>query len=253
MLSGSIVITGASSGIGAATARALAHETNLKFVLCGRRKDRLEELASELTAAGRTVSTLVFDVADRDAVQKAFNSLSSDFQDINYLLNNAGNAHGLAPFQDGDYKDWQAMIDSNVMGLLFVSEWVCQGMVARKKGHIINISSIAGREAYANGAVYCASKAAVDKITAGMRIDLNPFGIKVAALAPGMVETEFSLVRFKGDTEKAAKVYADMVPLSPADVADTIVWMLRTPPHVNVADVLLLPTAQASATVVKRG
>jgi len=253
MLQGSIVITGASSGIGAATARALAMETGLSFVLCGRREERLTALAEELQAQGRAVHVLVFDVSDREAVNAAFESLPTEFQTINYLINNAGNAHGLAPFHEADYKDWDAMMDSNVSGLLYVSKAVVAGMVARKAGHIINISSIAGREAYPNGAVYCASKAAVDKITTGMRMDLNPFGIKVAAVAPGMVETEFSLVRFKGDAERATSVYANVKPLSAEDVADTLVWMLRTPAHVNLADILILPTAQASATIVKRG
>jgi NADP-dependent 3-hydroxy acid dehydrogenase YdfG len=253
MLEGVIVITGASSGIGAATARALKSESGLRFVICGRREDRLNELKQELKQAGRSVTTLVFDVANRDAVRTAFDSLPDDFKAVSILLNNAGNAHGLAPIQDGDYHDWQAMMDSNVMGLLYVTEYIVQGMVARKAGHIINISSIAGREAYANGAVYCASKAAVDKITAGMRIDLNPYGIKVSSVAPGMVETEFSLVRFKGDETRAKSVYANIQPLSAEDVADTLVWIILAPAHVNIADVLLLPTAQAAATIVKRG
>lgn len=242
------LITGASSGIGWATALELAKQ-GYALIITGRRQDRLAELAALVQVP---THILVFDVANKQAVEQAFQSLPSEWQAIEVLVNNAGNAHGLAPVQLADMADFEAMIDINVKGLLYVSAHVIPGMVQRARGHIINISSIAGRETYANGAVYCASKAAVDRITAGMRIDLNPQNIKVSSIAPGMVETEFSLVRFKGDAERAAKVYEGVEALKAEDVADVVGYMVSRPAHVNVADVLLLPTAQASATVVKR-
>jgi len=243
------MITGASSGIGRATAIALA-QLGYSLILTGRRADRLHELADNLTVP---TQSLTWDVADRAAGQAAFATLPTAWQSVDLLINNAGNAHGLAPIHLADVADWDAMIDINVKGLLYVSQLVMPKMVERQRGHIINISSIAGRETYANGAVYCASKAAVDRITVGMRLDLNPYGIKVSSVAPGMVETEFSLVRFKGDAERAAKVYEGVEALQPEDVADVITFMASRPAHVNVADVLLFPTAQASATTVKRG
>ena len=243
------MITGASSGIGRATAIALA-QLGYSLILTGRRADRLHELADNLTVP---TQSLTWDVADRAAGQAAFATLPTAWQSVDLLINNAGNAHGLAPIHLADVADWDAMIDINVKGLLYVSQLVMPNMVERQRGHIINISSIAGRETYANGAVYCASKAAVDRITVGMRLDLNPYGIKVSSVAPGMVETEFSLVRFKGDAERAAKVYEGVEALQPEDVADVITFMASRPAHVNVADVLLFPTAQASATTVKRG
>lgn len=249
-MKGIAIITGASSGIGRATAIKLA-EAGYGIVATGRRAEKLEELAHELPA-GSLFHSLVFDVRDREATKQALSSLPDEFQNIEVLINNAGNAHGLAPLQDGDYSDWAAMIDINVMGLLHVTDAALPLILKGGKGTIINISSIAGRQAYANGAVYCASKAAVDKITEGLRIDLNPKGIRVASIAPGMVETEFSLVRFKGDEKRAASVYAGLQPLSADDVADTLTFMVTRPYHINIADVLILPTAQASATVVNR-
>ncbi len=244
------LITGATSGIGRATAIRLAQE-GVNLILCGRRADRMEELKSFLEKHVR-VHSLLFDVRNRAEVETAIQSLPTDWQPIDYLINNAGNAHGLAPIHEGDPADWDTMIDSNVKGLLYVSKAVMPGMVARGSGHIINMGSIAGKETYPNGNVYCASKAAVQAITDGMRLDLNPYGIKVTGIHPGMVETEFSMIRFKGDEERAKKVYQGVAPLTADDIADTIAFVLSRPPHVVLADIVLYPVAQASATVVKR-
>lgn len=244
------LITGATSGIGEATARILA-VNNFKLILAGRRKDRLEKLTSELSQATEVVS-LSFDVRDHDKTAQAIDSLQGEWRSIDVLVNNAGNAHGLAPIQTGEVDDWDAMIDINVKGLLYVSKQVIPGMIERKAGHIINIGSIAGKEVYPNGNVYCASKFAVDALTKGMRMDLNPYGIKVTGIHPGMVETEFSLVRFKGDIERAKSVYQGLTPLYAADIADVILFAVTRPSHVVIADMVVLPTAQASATVLKR-
>src|SRR5690606_18991328 len=244
------MITGATSGIGRATARYFAQH-GVGLILCGRRQDRLEALKKELGQWVR-VHILNFDVRSRQAVFAALESLPTDFPEIDVLLNNAGNAHGLDPIQDGDPEDWDAMIDINVKGLLNVSWAVMPQMVARNAGHIINIGSIAAKEVYPNGNVYCASKQAVDAITQGMRIDLNPHGIRVGAVHPGLVETEFSEVRFKGDRERASRVYDGYRPLGPEDIADTIHFMANCPAHVNIADLVVLPTAQGSATLVNK-
>ena len=244
------LITGATSGIGRATARAFA-QNNFKLVLCGRREDRLRNLQQELSQHTQ-IHTLLFDVRDKESVFKAFESLPPSFRDIDILVNNAGNAHGLSPIQSGDTDDWDAMIDINLKGLLYVSRAVIPGMVDRKSGHIINIGSIAGKEAYPNGNVYCATKFAVDALNQSMRMDLNPFGIRVGAINPGMVETEFSNVRFKGDSERAANVYKGLEALQPEDIADIIVFVVTRPYHVNIADLMVLPVAQASATLIKR-
>ena len=245
-----VLITGATSGIGEATARLLA-ENNYRLVICGRRKEKLEKLQNEL-AAYTQVTTLSFDVRDYDAVKTALHSLSGQWKKIDVLINNAGNAHGLDPIQRGNVADWDAMMDINVKGLLYVSREVIPGMTEQKSGHIINIGSIAGKEVYPNGNVYCASKFAVDAVSQGMRVDLNPFGIKVTSIHPGLVETEFSLVRFKGDAEKASSVYKGLKPLTGQDIADVILYVLSTPDHVVIADMIVFPKAQASATVVKR-
>ncbi|RZJ72396.1 SDR family NAD(P)-dependent oxidoreductase [Flavobacterium sp.] len=245
-----VLITGATSGIGRACARIFA-KNNFKVIICGRRQDRLSELADELSHLSE-VHTLLFDVSDKMAVAEAIASLPENFCEIDVLINNAGNAHGLDPIQSGNLDDWDAMIDSNVKGLLYVSKAVTPGMVDRRKGHIINIGSIAGKEVYANGNVYCATKHAVDALTKGMLIDLNPYGIKVGAVHPGMVETEFSEVRFKGDSDRAANVYKGLTPLSPDDVADAIYFVVSRPYHINISDLIILPTDQASATVVNR-
>jgi len=244
------LITGATSGIGEATARLLA-KNNFNLILCGRRKDRLEKLQTEL-AKQTEVTSLSFDVRDNQAVEASLSSLPDKWKNIDVLLNNAGNAHGLDPIQTGRLEDWDAMMDINVKGLLYVSRVVIPGMTERKKGHIINLGSIAGKEVYPNGNVYCASKFADDALTKGMRLDLNPFGIKVTSINPGMVDTEFSLVRFKGDEQKASTVYKGLVPLKAEDIADIILYVLHAPAHVVLADITVLPTAQASATVVKR-
>jgi NADP-dependent 3-hydroxy acid dehydrogenase YdfG len=244
------LITGSTSGIGEATARLLA-KNNYNLILCGRRTDRLENLQHALSTSTEVI-TLTFDVRDRAAVENAIRTLPDPWRDIDVLLNNAGNAHGLAPVQHGDVDDWDAMIDINVKGLLYVSREVIPGMTERKKGHIINIGSIAGKEVYPNGNVYCASKFAVDALTRGIRMDLNAFGIKVTSINPGLVETEFSLVRFKGDTEKASSVYKGIEPLKGHDIADIILYVLSAPPHVVLADITVFPTAQGSATLIHR-
>ncbi|MTI29540.1 SDR family NAD(P)-dependent oxidoreductase, partial [Xanthovirga aplysinae] len=242
--------TGATSGIGKSTAELLAHGS-YKLILCGRREDRLEALKTELSTKTE-VLTLSFDVSDRDAVEKAIASLPKAWETVDVLINNAGNAHGLAPFHEGNLDDWDAMIDINVKGLLYVTKAIVPKMVERKSGHIINIGSIAGKEAYPNGNVYCGSKHAVNAINNGLRMDLNPYGIKVSQICPGMVETEFSLVRFKGDEEMAKKVYVDLEPLKPQDIAEMIEFILSRPTHVNISDMITFPTAQASSTLVNR-
>ena len=245
-----VLITGATSGIGAATARLLAKH-NYKVILCGRREDRLMDLEKKLSAFTE-VHTLQFDVRDKNAVLKSIQSLPSHFSVIDVLINNAGNAHGLDPIQMGNLDDWDAMIDINVKGLLYVSKAVIPQMIARKSGHIINIGSTAAKEVYPNGNVYCASKHAVDALNQGMRMDLNQYGIRVGAIHPGMVETEFSEVRFKGDVERASKVYQGFEPLKPEDIADIIHFVVSRPYHVNIADLVVMPTAQASSTILKR-
>lgn len=249
------LITGATSGIGRATAEAFA-ALGYRLILCGRRTDRLTEL-TDLFASQTPVTTLTFDVRDRQAVENALSGLPADWQQdghplVDILVNNAGNAHGLSAIQDGDVADWDQMIDGNVQGLLYVSKAVIPGMVARGRGHIVNISSIAGKQTYANGAVYCASKAAVEALSTGMRLDLTQHGIKVTNIAPGAVETEFSVVRFKGDTERAAKVYEGFEPLTANDIADTIVYAVTAPAHVTIADLTILASAQAAATTLYR-
>lgn len=244
------LITGATSGIGEATARLLAKK-NFDLVLCGRRKDRLETLQQELSKQ-TNVTSLSFDVRDYNTVKQAIASLEEKWKAIDVLINNAGNAHGFDPIQNGSLEDWDAMMDINVKGLLYVSREVIPMMTERKSGHIINLGSIAGKEVYPNGNVYCASKFAVDALTKGMRLDLNPFGIKVTSINPGLVETEFSLVRYKGDTTKASVAYNGMTPLRGEDIANIIEYTLSCPPHVVLADITVFPTAQASSTMVKR-
>ena len=244
------LITGATSGIGRATALAFAAQ-GIDLIICGRRKDALEELAEEL-GTRVNIHTLRFDVRDKAEVAKAIENLPPDFNQIDILVNNAGNAHGLDPIHTGSLEDWDAMIDINVKGLLYVSNAVIPQMADRKSGHIINIGSIAGKEVYPNGNVYSASKHAVDAINKGMRIDLNGMGIRVGAINPGLVETGFSEVRFKGDSERAKNVYEGYQPLTPEDIADIILFMVTRPSHVNIADLLVLPTAQASSTILHK-
>lgn len=244
------LITGATSGIGKSTAIRFAVE-GIRLVLCGRRKDRLEQLKNEL-GVETSVHILNFDVRNREDVLQNIASLPEEFKNIDILVNNAGNAHGLDPIQTGSMDDWDAMLDINVKGLLYVSKAIIPGMIERQSGHIINIGSTAGKEVYPNGNVYCASKHAVDAINQGMRIDLNGNGIRVGAVNPGLTETEFSDVRFKGDSEKAEKVYQGFKALQPEDIADIIHFVVTRPYHVNIADLTVMPTAQASSTIVDK-
>ncbi len=243
-----VFVTGASSGIGAECARAFAR-AGARLLLCARRADRLTELANELDAE---VHVLSLDVRDRAAVEAAVSGLGRDWSQIDVLVNNAGLAAGFEPLWEGDPQDWDRMVDTNVRGLLWVTRAVVPGMIARGRGHVVNLGSIAGHEAYPNGAVYCATKAAVGKITQGLRMDLLGTGVRVSTVDPGMVETEFSLVRFAGDRDRADDVYRGVTPLGPQDVAEAIVWVADRPAHVQVAEMILLPTDQASATRVAR-
>ena len=242
-------VTGATSGIGEAVARILASEYAL--IICGRREDRLKSLKAELETITE-VQTLSFDVSDSSAVNKAINTLPAEWKNIQVLVNNAGNAHGRAPIHEGDLADWDAMIDGNLKGLLYVTRAISPGMVERKSGDIINIGSIAGKEVYPDGNVYCASKFGVDAATNGMRMDLNPYGIRVVGIHPGLVETEFSMVRFKGDESKSESVYKGITPLYARDIAEAVNFVVSRPPHVTIADMTIFPTAQASSTIVNR-
>ena len=246
------LITGATSGIGKHTAIEFA-KNGYDLIVTGRRQERLFELNAYLTKEyGIKVIDLCFDVRDEQQVSNAFNSLPVAFRQIDVLVNNAGLAAGLSGIQDGKLHHWEQMIDTNIKGLLYVTKHISQWMIQNKKGHIINIGSIAGKEVYANGNIYCATKHAVDALNKGMRIDLLPYGIKVSSINPGMVETEFSIVRFDGDEERAKKVYENIVPLKPEDIAETIYWMASRPAHVNINDLLIMPTIQANATTVLR-
>ncbi len=244
------LITGATSGIGKATATLFA-DAGINLILCGRRLERLQEVAEDL-ATKVEVRTLLFDVRDNDEVNNQLNSLPEAWKSIDILVNNAGNAHGLGTLDASDVADWDAMIDGNVKGLLYVSKAIIPLMKAKGKGHIVNISSIAGKETYVNGVVYCASKAAVETISQGMRLELTQHGIKITNIAPGAVETEFSLVRFKGDEAKAEKVYQGFEPLKPEDIADAILYAVSAPEHVTIADLTILAGAQSAATTIHR-
>jgi len=243
-------ITGATSGIGKATAELFA-KNNIRLILCGRRADRLEKLQN-LLSVFTEVTTLQFDVSKREEVVTAIKSLPENFRDIDILINNAGNAHGLSSIQDGDLDDWDAMIDINVKGLLYVSKAVIPIMVAKNNGFIVNIGSIAAKEVYPNGNVYCASKHAVDALNKAMRIDLNKHNIRVSAIHPGAVETAFSEVRFKGDVERAKTVYVGYKALKAEDIADIIHFVITRPYHVNIEDLVVYPSAQASATIMNK-
>lgn len=242
------LVTGATSGIGEATVLKLAGN-GFDLIITGRRQDRLDALKKKLEEAGSRVLDLCFDVRDEAAVNTALGNLSPEWENIDILVNNAGLAAGLGPLQDGDSDDWNRMIDTNVKGLLYVTRAVVPGMVQRKSGHIINIGSIAGKEVYPNGNVYCATKHAVDALTKGMRLDLLPHNIKVTQICPGAVETEFSIVRFHGDKARADKVYEGYECLVADDVAECIWFVVSRPPHVNINDMVVMPTAQASASV----
>lgn len=245
-------ITGATSGIGEATAIRLANE-GYRLIICGRRESRLEALANRLIEAGSPeVITAVFDVRDREAVEAAFGGLPEEWRSIDVLVNNAGLALGLSKIQDGEVDDWDQMIDTNVKGLLYVTRIVAPWMAKLERGHIVNIGSIAGKEVYPNGNVYCATKHAVDALTRAMRADLTEFGIRVTQIAPGAAETEFSLVRFKGDTNRAERVYDGFTPLTGPDIAEIVAFVIHLPAHVNVSDLVVTPSAQASATQIFR-
>jgi NADP-dependent 3-hydroxy acid dehydrogenase YdfG len=244
------LITGASSGIGMATAEAFA-KSGINLILCGRRAERLSELQSKLENLVKC-TTLIFDVSDFEAVKSKIGALSAEWQAIDILVNNAGNAHGSSNFSEGDMADWKSMIDSNVTGLLHVSQAIVPGMVSRQSGHIVNLSSVAGKYTYENGAVYCATKKSVEALSEGMRLDLTKYGIKVSNIAPGAVETEFSIVRFKGDTERAAKIYEGFEPLKAEDIADTIAYCVNAPDHVTIADMTIYAKKQAAPTIIYR-
>ena len=243
-------ITGATSGIGKATAIIFA-QNKIRLILCGRRAERLTALQKELSKLTE-VTTLQFDVSKRTEVETAINALPENFKKVDILINNAGNAHGLSTIQDGNIEDWDAMLDINVKGLLYVSKAIIPQMTLRNSGFIVNIGSIAAKEVYPNGNVYCASKHAVDALNKAMRIDLNKHNIRVSAIHPGAVETEFSEVRFKGDTEKAKSVYMGYKALQAEDIADIIYFVISRPYHVNIEDLVVYPTAQASATILKK-
>jgi len=243
-----VLITGATSGIGEAVAVKFA-ESSDKLIITGRRKERLDELEAHLKSTfGTEVLSLCFDVRERTEVEKYLGELPGDWRQIDILVNNAGLAAGLSHIDQGDIDDWDRMIDTNVKGLLYVTRVVAPIMVSRGTGHIFNIASIAGKEIYENGAVYCASKHAVDALSRGMRIDLLKHGIKVTNIAPGMVETEFSLVRFKGDSDRAAGVYSGLEPLTGEDIAGVIHYCANLPDHVCISDLVITPKAQANAT-----
>lgn len=244
------LITGATSGIGKATAELLA-KNSYRIILCGRRKEVLEQIKTELSAFTETFS-LSFDQRNFSEVETAINSLPENWKNIDVLINNAGNAHGLEPLSEGNLEDWDAMMDGNVKGLLYVSKLIIPGMKERKSGHIVNISSVAARQTYANGVVYCASKRAVDVISEGMRLELTEFGIKVTNIQPGAVETDFSKVRFKGDEERAKTVYAGYEALKAEDIADAIFYCVNAPNRVAISDLTIYPSAQSEPRTIYR-
>jgi len=247
-----VFITGASSGIGRSCARAFASQ-DARLILAARRRDRLEELAAELKLLPRRkVLILALDVRSRTAVERAVNEIPPAWDAVDILVNNAGLSRGLDKLHEGKLDDWEEMIDTNVKGLLYVSRAIIPGMVKRGRGHIINIGSVAGHEVYPNGNVYCATKFAVKALSKGLRLDLSGTGVRVSSVDPGLVETEFSLVRFRGNKERAEKVYQGLTPLSPDDIADAIVYCATRPPHVNVSEMIVMPTDQASTTLVHR-
>ncbi len=247
-----VLITGASAGIGRSCARTFARE-GARLILAARRRRRLEELAVDLKRKpGEDILLLELDVRDQPAVERAVKELPSGWSAIDVLVNNAGLSRGLDKLHDGKLEDWEEMIDANIKGLLYVSRAIIPGMVERGQGHIINIGSISGHEVYPGGNVYCATKFAVDALSKGMRLDLSGTGLRVSQVSPGMVETEFSLVRFRGDEERAGKVYKGLTPLSPDDVGEAVVYCATRPPHVNVSEIIVMPTDQASTTMVSR-
>ncbi|MGA9381538.1 MAG: SDR family oxidoreductase [Phormidium sp.] len=247
-----VLITGASSGIGASCAQVFA-QAGAKLILAARRKEKLQEIADKLNKEFTTEVYLIeLDVRDRQAVQTALNSLPEPWQNIDILINNAGLSRGLSKLQEGDFQDWEEMIDTNVKGLLYLTRYIVPGMIDRGKGHVVNIGSIAGRQTYPSGNVYCGSKAAVRAISEGLKQDLLGTPIRVSCIDPGLVETEFSQVRFHGDTERAEKVYQGLTPLTGDDVADVVFFCVTRPTHVNISEILLVPVDQATTTLVHR-
>ncbi|MBA4411047.1 MAG: SDR family NAD(P)-dependent oxidoreductase [Bacteroidota bacterium] len=246
------LITGATAGIGYETAHLLA-QNYYNLILTGRRKERLDALENKLKSSFKCkIMTLNFDIRIKTETELALNSIPDEWKAVDLLVNNAGLAAGFAPINSADVEDWENMIDTNVKGLLYTSRIVTSWMIERQKGHVINISSIAGKESYPNGSVYCGTKHAVAAISKAMRIELLPFNIKVTTLSPGAVETEFSLVRFRGDQEKADQVYKGFTPLTAKDIAETILFIANRPPHVNIDDLLIMPTSQGSARDIFR-
>ena len=245
------LITGATSGIGQATALKAA-EAGFDVIITGRRNDRLQELAESIRQKGADVLPLAFDIRQSGEVETAIRNLGGKWRDISVLVNNAGLAVGVAPIQEGVLDDWERMIDTNVKGLLYITRAVAPLMIARNTGHIVNLASIAGKEVYPGGNVYCATKHAVDALSRAMRTDMLKHHIKVTNIAPGMVETEFSIVRYKGDKEAADKVYQGMTPLTNEDIAETIIFAITRPPHVCLNDIVIMPTAQANSRDVNR-
>jgi 3-hydroxy acid dehydrogenase/malonic semialdehyde reductase len=247
-----VLITGASAGIGAACARAFAG-AGARLLLAARRTDRLQELAAELERAhGTECHLLELDVRDVGVVSHVLTDLPADWAEIDVLVNNAGMGRGVDRLHEGSTAEWDEMVDTNVKGLLYVTRAVVPAMVRRGRGHVINLGSLAGHEVYPGGAVYCATKHAVDAITRGLRMDLVGTGVRVSTVDPGLVETEFSVVRFHGDRDRADRVYAGMTPLTPADVADAVLYCATRPPHVDIAEIVMMPVDQASTTLVHR-
>lgn len=247
-----VLVTGASSGIGAACARIFA-QAGAKLILAARRQERLEQLADELSKEFAShVHLLPLDVCDRPAVEDALANLPPTWSSIDILINNAGLSRGLVKLHEGSFQDWEEMIDTNIKGLLYLTRLILPGMVNRGRGHVVNLGSIAGHQTYPNGNVYCATKAAVRAISEGLKQDLLGTPVRVTSVDPGLVETEFSQVRFHGDTERAQKVYQGLTPLTPEDVADVIFFCVTRPPHVNISEVLLVPTDQAGSTLFNR-
>lgn len=246
-----VFITGASSGIGAACTKIFA-QNGAKLILAARRFDKLQQLVESLSINSSHVHLIELDVRNREAVESAISSLPTEWSNIDILINNAGLSRGLDKLHEGAFEDWEEMIDTNIKGLLYMTRYIVPGMVQRARGHVINIGSIAGHQTYPSGNVYCGTKAAVKSISEGLKQDLLGTPIRVTSVDPGMVETEFSEVRFHGDSERAAKVYQGVTPLTPDDVADVIYFCATRPAHVNINEVILMPVDQASATLVNR-
>jgi NADP-dependent 3-hydroxy acid dehydrogenase YdfG len=246
-----VLITGASSGIGAACAKVFA-QAGAKLILAARRQERLHQLADELSFFAGSIHLLQLDVCDRSSVEFALSNLPAPWSSIDILINNAGLSRGLDKLYEASFQDWEEMIDTNVKGLLYLTRFVVPGMISRGQGHVVNLGSIAGHQTYPGGNVYCATKAAVRVISEGLKQDLLGTPVRVSSVDPGLVETEFSDVRFRGDTERAKRVYQGLTPLTPADVADVVFFCVTRPPHVNISEVLLMPTDQAGSMLFNR-